>query len=334
LLGDRSILTMSLVSYVALGAALFFLLRRRFADATSLIVSLAALLLPPVSYWAGFPLTDLPALLLLTAALLAALVAVERGRLWIGAWALTMLLYGFTRESAFVAALAACWLAARTRTRRAVVVALTGIVAVLPAPILFGAAIRTTLAFAFSGNDIPRDDSWSYVADRYWPYLRWLLDNDIPSRARPAGAIAIWLVAILLLVHPQRPRWRHARDVVLAAALLVFTLLLLGSALGVVADSSIPTGLVLVLGIVLLVPISGRDDPYVELMRGAALAGVAFVLVNPQWTAFRYELVLIPPAAAGFASALDELISSRTRREASSTIRAARSRLVSSAAKP
>src|SRR5437764_7074200 len=82
LLGDRSILIISLLSYAALGPALFVLLRRRFAPATSLIVALAALLLPPVSYWAGFPLIDLPSLLLLTIALLAATVAVERGRLW------------------------------------------------------------------------------------------------------------------------------------------------------------------------------------------------------------------------------------------------------------
>ena len=45
------------------------------------------------------------------------------------------------------------------------------------------------------------------------------------------------------------------RDLLLAAALSLFALLLVGSALGLVADSSIPTGLVLALGIIILVPI-------------------------------------------------------------------------------
>jgi hypothetical protein len=314
-LGDRSILVMSLVSYAALGPALFVLLRRRFATATSLIVALAAILLPPLSYWAGFALTDLPSLLLLTVALLAATVAVERGRLWIGAWALVMLLFGFTRESALIPVAAACWLAACTRTRRATAVALTGIAAVLPTSALFGVPLRTTLAFAFSGNDVPRDDSWGFVADRYWPYLRWMLDNDLPSRSRPAATIAIWLTVMLLFVRPHSTLWPRVRDLVLAAALSLFALLLVGSALGLVADSSIPTGLVLALGIIILVPIPLGSDPYLELMRGAGLASVGFILVVPQWSAFRYELVLIPAAAAGYAAALEAQLSAYRARQ-------------------
>jgi hypothetical protein len=164
--------------------------------------------------------------------------------------------------------------------------------------------VRRTLAFAFSGNDVPPHDSWGYVAHRYWPYLRWMVSNDLPSHARPAATVGIWLAVVLLLVHARQPRWREARDLALAACLALFALLLVGSALGLVADSSIPTGLVLALGLILLVPIPGRA-PYVELMRGAGLAALGFLLVNPEWTAFRYELVLVPAAAVGYAAALE-----------------------------
>src|SRR5690349_23417266 len=135
--GDRSLLYVSIAGYVAAGLLLFAFLRTRFSDWISLVVALVCLLLPPMRTFAGFPLTDSWGLALEIGALMAALLALERGRRWIVVWTLTMLALSFTRDSTVIPIVAVGWIALVTRTRRSAALLVTGIAAALPAMTVF-----------------------------------------------------------------------------------------------------------------------------------------------------------------------------------------------------
>jgi hypothetical protein len=62
-------------------------------------------------------------------------------------------------------------------------------------------------------------------------------------------------------------------------------------------------GLFFILGLVSLLWRARTSDAYAQLMCAVVVGGIAFLLVNPNatGTAFRYELVLLPPAACGVA---------------------------------
>jgi hypothetical protein len=72
---------------------------------------------------------------------------------------------------------------------------------------------------------------------------------------------------------------------------------------GFVRDGAWYSALYLIAGLVLLVVLarSARRDPATLLIAGGALAGLAYVLVVPVFSAFRLELVLVPMAAFGLA---------------------------------
>lgn len=171
-LGQESLRTWSLLGYVAVAPLLFLLLRRRFGAATSFAVALGALALGPLRDWSVIPLTDSWGVALMLAALLAGLAAIERSPRWLAAWAVAILALSITRDSSFVLVAAAAVLAVAVRTRRAVALAATGLVASLPAPLIFGADARGQLAFVANDRTIPPDTSWSFIADHYGGVLR------------------------------------------------------------------------------------------------------------------------------------------------------------------
>jgi hypothetical protein len=61
------------------------------------------------------------------------------------------------------------------------------------------------------------------------------------------------------------------------------------------------------LGLLLVAWRSGRRGPATILMIGGALAGVAYILTVPVFSAFRLELVLVPMAAFGLATAAEAI---------------------------
>lgn len=174
--GDRSLVYVSIVGYVLTGLLLFALLRRRFSDGVSLVVSLACLLLPPVRTFGGYPLTDSWGLALEIGALIAALLALERGGRWIAVWAFTMLALSFTRDSTVVVLAAVGWVVLAMRTRRSGLVLGTGGAASVPAFALFGAPLVRQLSYVLQGFHPPTVVSWSYVLHHYpaalWSVLR------------------------------------------------------------------------------------------------------------------------------------------------------------------
>jgi hypothetical protein len=226
----------------------FLLLRRRFGSGIGVAVTLGCLALAPLRDWSVIPLTDSWGVALMLAALLAGLNAVERDARWLVAWVAALLALSITRDTSFVMVAAAVVLALAVRTRRSLALAATGLLASLPAPLLFGADARGQLAFVVDDRTIPSDTSWSFIADGYGAVLR-----DMASRYGD---------------------YATAHPVVVAA---------------------------FVAGVVLLYALGDRRDPYFLLLWGIPLGYVALLALGPTFSAFRYELVLLPCVAAGLA---------------------------------
>ena len=117
LFGLHSLQVLSLLGFVFIPALLFLLLRRRLSFAVSLGVAAAVILWPPLRAWSVFPLTDSSGLALLIAALLCALLAIERSRRWLAPWFACVLALAFTRDIAFIPVIAALGLLAVRRDR-------------------------------------------------------------------------------------------------------------------------------------------------------------------------------------------------------------------------
>jgi hypothetical protein len=226
-------------------------------------------------------------------------------------WAASVALVSFTRDVAAIAVFAAFWTALVTRTRRSVALAVTGLLAAAPAPLLFGASIRKTLAFTFSGNQLPSDESWHFIASQYGHSVAWMLGNDFPFRTYPAlAALTVGLVAVL----GSRPatagvlRSFLAAIAVAGAALLIVVAGWPGSflhLLGPAGPRPFPAGIVLVAALLPLF-LSGRDDDhFLMLARGGAIAAAAYIFVLPQYTQLRLALVMLPFAALGIARAIE-----------------------------
>lgn len=73
------------------------------------------------------------------------------------------------------------------------------------------------------------------------------------------------------------------------------------------------TGAFFILGLIVVLFALHSSDPYFHLMVAAIVGGVVLCLANPNWdaTEFRFELVLLPAAAAGISMAASR-ISQRT----------------------
>ena len=165
--GDRSLLDISLIGYVASLLAIFGLLLLRFRLAIAAAVTIATAFLPALVHHSSFPLTDSWGLALEASAFAAAILTLDRGRRWLPLWIASILVLAFTRDSTWIPIVAVGWCAWRLRSRDALWLFGSGVAAALPAVLFFGAPVQRLLALLVNDNDLPRDTSWSYIAGHY-----------------------------------------------------------------------------------------------------------------------------------------------------------------------
>jgi hypothetical protein len=264
-LGEHSLETFSLLAYVAIGPLLFFLLALRFPRPLAFAASALTLLLPPLRDWSVFPLTDSAGVALLIAGLLAALAVLIRGRRWLVVWMLCVAALALTRDTAFILVLATGVLALVQRDRRSVALALSGLVAALPVPLIWSVGIREQLAFVFSDHTEPTDTSWSFIMGEYPSHLGNVAGRYVDYAAGSPHVVLLFLAGV-------------------ACALLL----------------------------------APRKDPFFVLLQGSLLGYLALLVVGPTFSLFRYELVLVPLVAAGFALAGQRLVAAVPRRSLTS----------------
>lgn len=252
--GVNSLRNASLLGWAVLLPLLFLLLRRRFSLQASIVAGGATMLLPPLLMWAPAPLVDSWGLSMLVAGLLCALLAREDRR-WLPAWILVVLVGSFTRDVGLVLVGASGWLALRERSRRVALIAGTGLLASIPAPLLFSAPLKQNLAYLVNGFNLPSGEtSWGWILDRYPGAVLDTVADDLayPFHVAMPYSLLAFLFAIPVL-----------------------------------------TGLWLLLR-------AGRD-PLLTMLRAAAVAAAATVLLSPNYTGLRLELAFVPAIAAGFA---------------------------------
>ncbi len=165
--GLNALETLSLLGFILIPALMFLLLRRRLSFAASLAVSAVVILWPPLRAWSVFPLTDSTGLALLVGGLLCGFLAVERGSRWLIPWTLCVLALAFTRDIAFMLVLSSLALLVVRRDRRTAALFGCGLLAALPAPLLYSVSEAKLLAFVFADHSIPTDTSWGAVLSQY-----------------------------------------------------------------------------------------------------------------------------------------------------------------------
>ncbi len=216
--------TVSLVGYLLLGPLLFLLLRRRFSVAASLAVAAACILLEPVRDWSFRPLTESWGLALEIGSLLAAALVLERGLRWLPAWIACMVLLSVTRDATIVLVAATAIVALADRSRTTLVLFASGLVAAVPAPLLFGAPLLDQLAYAANGFYIPQSTSIGSVAGDYLPALGRVLEGNFDYALHNPLTAAVFLggMGLLLFLSPRGdPFFRLARWSLLGCALLL-----------------------------------------------------------------------------------------------------------------
>ncbi len=207
LAGDNSLEDVSLLGLVLVAPLAYLLLRARCGRPASLAAAAFCELLPPLSSLAPHPNVDAWGLALLFAALLIAQRGVaDRGPRWLPVWVLSILALSFTRDAAVVALSAVAWLAFRERSRLMLVTTLTGVIAALPAPIIFSAPLRENLAYVMNNFRIPADTRWSSILHKYPSQLWKVVEEDLrypktaadPVLAFAMGAVVVAGLAVLL----------------------------------------------------------------------------------------------------------------------------------------
>ncbi len=142
--------------------------RRRFAPGVSVVVSVFCTVLPPVFHVGPVPEHRPPGPQPAdrrAARRVAALGSPGYG--WLPAWMVLVLVLSFTRDANVVLIAATGWLALRERSRRSIALLATGVLASLPAPLLFAAPFRDNLAYAFNAYRVPTDTSWNSILSEY-----------------------------------------------------------------------------------------------------------------------------------------------------------------------
>lgn len=178
-LGPRGLRAVSLAGYVVLAPLLYLLLRLWFPLRIALVATAAALLLGPLRAWSSSPLTDSWGLALATAALASGCLVLAGRTRWLLAWFATILVLGFTRDLTLVVAGAAALAFLIERSRITAVLAGSAIVAALPAPLLYGAPLRTAIAYPLNGYYPVDEPSWSFIADHYAGGAKALVKSDL-----------------------------------------------------------------------------------------------------------------------------------------------------------
>jgi hypothetical protein len=249
-LGTRGLLAASLLGYVLVAPFLYLLLRLFFPVWTALLAAGVCLLLQPLRYWAGLPLTDSFGVAVECLALAAGVLVLTRGARWLPLWIFACLALSFTRDASVIAVAGAVAVALWKPTRRSALLALTGIAASLPAPLAFGAPLRQAMAYTLNGFTPPAHPTWGFVVHHYLSGAHSLVKNNLDWLGHhPIDAVVlVGGFACLLLLRAGTPRTRR-------------------------------------------------------FVYGAAVAAIALDLIQPNYTAFRLELVFVPFVALGLAAA-------------------------------
>jgi hypothetical protein len=201
-LGVRGLRAASLLGYVLIAPFLYLFVRRWFAPLVAALACGAVLLLEPLRVWSASPHTDSWGLALQCAALAAGCLVLARGSSWLPAWTAAVLLLGFTRDSTAFVVGAALVVALVRRSRTAALLAVTGIVAALPAPLLFGVPLVDAVAYPLNGYYPLPDADWSFVADRYFAGVKTLVREDLRylrDHVVVAGVLLLGLGSLALL---------------------------------------------------------------------------------------------------------------------------------------
>jgi uncharacterized membrane protein len=247
--GANGLIVASLIAYVLLGPFLYLLLRQRFPLEIALFSTCVVLLLHTVREWATWPMTDAWGLSLECLALAAGLIALDRGARWLAAWALAVATLSFTRDTTLVLLVGAVAAFASRRDRRSAAVLTTGVVAALPAPLIFGASVRETIAYTVNNFFPPPSSSWNFVFSHFLHPLRELIREDL-----------VYL-------------GEHLAD-----------------------------GIALVGGFLALFAFGHAVRDARAFLWGAACGSLVTLLVLPNYSAFRLELVVVPFSALGLAA--------------------------------
>ncbi|MEX2108313.1 MAG: hypothetical protein WD827_05460 [Solirubrobacterales bacterium] len=228
--GTRSLELVSLFAFALLPALLYLLLRRRFAPEVAAASSAFCALLPPLFVLAPHPSTDSWGLALLIVGLIVALKARDGGLRWLPVWVLVVLMLSFTRDATLVLLTATALLAFRERSRRMAVLLGSGVLASLPAPLIFSVPVRDSLAYALNDFRVPPDTTWGAIIGEYPSGLLSVVRSDIafplhtgvPVLVFAMGAIAIaGLIALLVSGTRRQPLETLAIGSAIGAALTV-----------------------------------------------------------------------------------------------------------------
>jgi hypothetical protein len=84
-------------------------------------------------------------------------------------WVLTIALLSFVRDSTWIPIAAVAWCALRQRSRISLELLLTGVVAAVPALLLFTVPVRDLLALLVNQTQVPSDTSWGFIL-RHYPH--------------------------------------------------------------------------------------------------------------------------------------------------------------------
>ena len=302
--GDRSLAVVSLIGYFVTGLLLYALLRFRFRTGVSVSVASLFVLLQPFRDWSLYPLTDSWGVALIAATMIAGLLVFDRGPRWLPLWIGSVALLSVTRDAVAIVVGAAVISALVRRDRTSSVLAISGVVTVLPSAIAFSLPIRRFVAYGFSGNKIPSDDSWGFVVGQYWPNLDAMLREYWATMVGGGLATAAILTAVAAaaLLWPAAIAERSLARIGAAAALGFVALVTASTGIGnsPFLGQRLPVVLIFFGGAALLA-LSPRADPAAVFLRATAVTAVAFIAIFPQARSFRNELVLIPSAALGVA---------------------------------
>ena len=223
LAGDRSLLYLSLAGYIATILALFGLLLLRFRLAIASAVTLATIFLPPLTNHSSYPLTDSWGLALEITALGAAILALDRGLRWLPLWIGAIAVLAFTRDSTWIPVLAVGWCAFRYRSRVPVTLFVTGVIAALPALLLFKTPVRELLALLVNESEPSSNTSWSFIASHYPGALVDLVRANVGFLRRGEWYTTLYLVGgviSLLVLAWRQPKRTPATTLMTAGAFL------------------------------------------------------------------------------------------------------------------
>jgi hypothetical protein len=224
-LGVRGLEAASLAGFVAIAPFLYLLVRLWFAPLVAALATAVALLLEPLRVWSSSPLTDSWGVALQCAALAAGCLVLLRGPRWLLAWAPAVLLLGFTRDATAFVVGAALLVALLRRDRTSLWLAVTGVLAALPAPLLFGVPLVDAIAYPLNGYYPLPDADWGFVTERYPDGVKTLVREDLQylgGHLITAAIVVGGLLSLALLPRSEDGRRTFAWAAAVGSLLYLF----------------------------------------------------------------------------------------------------------------